>query len=90
MNYPNSGTASYGPRPEVRSVDRMFASPSAYRVLRRNAEQAGAQRDGPLRPEVQRARQRLQQMPPFAREREIETRYSRFSPEEKELLRNGD
>jgi hypothetical protein len=68
----------------------MFASPTAYRVLRRNAEQAGAQSDGPLRPEVQRAWQRLQQMPPFAREREIETRYSQFSPEEKELLRNGD
>ena len=89
MNYPNRGTASYE-RPEVRSVDRMFTSPAAYRVLRRNAEQAGAQSDARMRPELQRARQRLQQMPPFAREREIQARYSQFSTEEKEMLRNGD
>jgi hypothetical protein len=31
----------------------------------------------------------LREMPPFAREREIETgRYSQFSPQEKKLLRN--
>jgi hypothetical protein len=34
--------------------------------------------------------QRLREMPPFAREREIETgRYSQFSSEEKHILRNG-
>lgn len=89
MTYPNSGTASNESRPAVRSVDRMFAaSPSAYRVMRRNAEQA--QNHAPVRPEVQRAQQRLREMPPFAREREIEVRYSQFSPEEKELLLNGD
>jgi hypothetical protein len=44
----------------------------------------------PLRPELQRALERLQQMPPFAREREIETgSYRNFSPEEKQILRNG-
>jgi hypothetical protein len=52
---------------------------------------AGAQADAPLRPEVQKALQRLREMPPFAREREIETgRYSQFSPEEKQVLRNGE
>jgi len=71
-------------------VDRIYASPSAYRGQRRNAEQSGAQRDASPRPEVLRAMQRLREMPPFAREREIEVRYSQFSPEEKELLRNGD
>jgi hypothetical protein len=90
MNYPVSQAGNYGPRSQVRSEDRMFTSPSAYRVIRRNAEQAGAHTDAPLRPEVQRAWQRLQQMPPFAREREIQGRYSQFSPEEKEMLRNGD
>jgi hypothetical protein len=90
MNYPANEAGNYGPRPQVRSVDRMFTSPSADRVIRRNAEQAGARTVAPVRPEVQRARQRLQQMPPFAREREIEGRYSQFSPEEKEMLRNGN
>jgi len=89
MNY-SSSDAAYGPRPQVRSVDRMFvASPTAYRVMRRNAEQSGAQPGATTRPEVLRAMQRLREMPPFAREREIEVRYSQFSPEEKELLRNG-
>jgi hypothetical protein len=33
----------------------------------------------------------LHEMPPFAREREIDYgRYSHFSPEERELLRNAD
>jgi hypothetical protein len=91
MNYSNSRTASDEARPRVLSVDRMFtASPSAYRVIRRNAEHAGASSDAAVRPEVQRARQRLREMPPFAREREIEKRYSQFSAKEKELLRNGD
>jgi hypothetical protein len=40
---------------------------------------------------MQKALQRLSEMPPFAREREIETgRYSRFSPGEKQILRNGE
>jgi hypothetical protein len=39
---------------------------------------------------MQRAVERLSNMPPFAREREIETgQYSQFSPEEKQILRNG-
>jgi hypothetical protein len=39
---------------------------------------------------MQRAAERLSNMPPFARKREIETgRYSQFSPEEKQILRNG-
>jgi hypothetical protein len=54
-------------------------------------ERAAAQADAPLRPEVQKALQRLREMPPFAREREIDTgRYRQFSPEEKQILRNGE
>jgi hypothetical protein len=38
---------------------------------------------------VIRAMATLREMPPYAREREIETgRFSNFSPEEKEVLRN--
>jgi hypothetical protein len=49
-----------------------------------------AQSGASLRPEIQRARERLQNMPPFAREREIQTgRYSQFSPQDKQILRNG-
>jgi hypothetical protein len=50
-----------------------------------------AQASAPLRPEMQKALQRLSEMPPFAREREIETgRYSHFSAAEKQILRNGE
>jgi len=43
----------------------------------------------PLGPEVQHAMRALREMPPFAREREIETgRYSHFSAQEKEILRS--
>lgn len=58
---------------------------------RASAEQAAAQANAPLRPEVQKALQRLREMPPFAREREIDTgSYRQFSPEEKQILRNGE
>jgi hypothetical protein len=58
---------------------------------RLTTERAAAQANAPLRPEVQKALQRLREMPPFAREREIETgRYRQFSPEEKQILRNGE
>jgi hypothetical protein len=40
---------------------------------------------------VLKAMRALHEMPPFAREREIDYgRYSHFSPEERELLRNAD
>jgi hypothetical protein len=39
---------------------------------------------------MQKALQRLSEMPPFAREREIDTgHYSQFSAAEKQILRNG-
>jgi hypothetical protein len=73
----------------------MMVTRSSYQVARSNTERANGgraatQSDTPLRPEMQRALERLREMPPFAREREIETgRYREFSPEEKQLLRNG-
>jgi hypothetical protein len=69
-------------------------TPSSYRDARliqerSTTERATPQADAPLRPEMQKALQRLREMPPFAREREIETgRYGYFSPQEKELLRS--
>jgi hypothetical protein len=69
-------------------------TPSSYRVTRTIPERSTTERttpqaDAPLRPEMQKALQRLREMPPFAREREIETgRYTNFSPQEKKLLRS--
>ncbi len=43
------------------------------------------------RREVLNAMRALHEMPPFAREREIEHgRYSHFSPEERDMLRNAE
>jgi hypothetical protein len=96
MNY-KSGTAENFPaHPRVLSVDPMMATPASYRVARSNTGQASngggaaAQSNAPLRPQMQRAIERLRNMPPFAREREIESgRYSRFPAEDKRILRNG-
>jgi hypothetical protein len=98
-SYTNSAAAA--PREPVLSVDRMSVTASSYRAAgsipahytteRATMLRAAAQGDAPLRPEVQKALQRLREMPPFAREREIETgRYRQFSPEEKQILRNGE
>jgi len=74
----------------------MSVTPSSYRAARSipqrsTTERATPQDDAPLRPEMQKALQRLREMPPFAREREIETgRYRQFSSQEKQILRNGE
>jgi len=96
MNYNNGTAENFAPRPPVLSVDPMMATLASYRTTRPNAARVhgratSPQTDAPLRPEMQRARERLRNMPPFAREREIETgRYSQFSPQDKQILRNGD
>lgn len=65
-----------------------MATPSSYRVARAAAKQDPAAHQT-VRPEVQSAMRALREMPPFAREREIETgRYSQFSVQEKKLLRS--
>ncbi len=52
---------------------------------------AAAPATAPPRREVLNAMRALHEMPPFAREREIEHgRYSHFSPEEREMLRNAE
>jgi hypothetical protein len=86
-------TNKFGANPNI--VGQTRVTPSSYRVARSipersTAERATSQSDAPLRPEMQRALQRLREMPPFAREREIEIgRYSQFSAEDKQILRNG-
>jgi hypothetical protein len=92
-NYANSNVAPVAERGPVLSVDRISVTPSSYRARsipeRSTTEQAILQANAPLRPEMRRALQRLREMPPFVREREIETgRYRDFSPREKELLRS--
>jgi hypothetical protein len=74
----------------------MSVTPSSFRAARSipersTTERATPQADAPLRPEMQEALQRLREMPPYARQREIDFgRYSNFSPEERELLRSLD
>ena len=69
----------------------MSVTPSSYRAARSIPERSTPQADAPLRPEMQKALQRLREMPPYARQREIAFgRYSNFSPEEQELLRSLD
>jgi len=93
--YANSNVAAIAPRSPVRSVDGITVTSSRYGVghsmtERATTERANPQSHAPLRPEMQKAMQRLREMPPFGREREIETgRYRQFSPEEKQILRNG-
>jgi hypothetical protein len=95
-NYANSNVAAVAPRGPVLSVDRMSVTPSSYRAVRSipersTTERATPQAHAPLRPEMQKALQRLREMPPYARQREIDFgRYSNFSPEERELLRSSD
>jgi hypothetical protein len=51
--------------------------------------QPAVQKNATTKDDVQAAMRALREMPPFAREREIETgRYSQFSPQDKELLKS--
>ena len=82
-NYATSSVAATAPRSALLSVDRITPTTSNYR-----AAEGATQQDPALSPELQNAMRALREMPPFAREREIETgRYSHFSPQEKEILR---
>jgi len=73
------------------TVAAAFRSPAPLetkQTARTNAANDKAERPSP-RPEVMSAMRALREMPPFAREREINHgRYSHFSPEERELLKN--
>jgi hypothetical protein len=83
-NYAIRNVAAVTSRPPILAIDQINASASKYR-----AEHPTTQQNPKLRPEVQNAMRALREMPPFAREREIDTgRYSSFSPEERELLRS--
>ena len=82
--YTTTNVATLTSRGPILSTDRITTTPSNYQVAHSTTRQ-----NPPLRHEVQSAMRALRQMPPFAREREIETgRYSHFSPEERELLRS--
>jgi hypothetical protein len=94
-NYPNGIVVVVAPRRPVVSVDRIGVTLSSYRAARSipdrsTMEWSTPQADAALRPEMKKALQRLREMPPFAREREIETGlYRQFSAEEKQILRNA-
>jgi len=96
MNYKSGTAENIPPRPRVLSVDPIMATPASYRTVRPDGARAnrapGVTRpDALLRPEMQQALARLHNMPPFAREREIESgRYRQFSAEDKQILRNGE
>jgi len=81
----DSGAPSPEPNPPPSANGVTMASEAAFRS--RAAEPATA---APRR-EVLNAMRALHEMPPFAREREIEHgRYSHFLPEEREMLRNAE
>ena len=80
--YTTTNVAALTSRGPILSTDT--TTPSNYQVAHSTTRQ-----NPPVRHEVQSAMRALREMPPFAREREIETgRYSHFSPEERELLRS--
>ena len=69
----------------VLSSDRIKVAPDTYYRVAHSTTVGNTA----VRHEVQSAMRALREMPPFVREREIETgRYSHFSPEERELLRS--
>ena len=81
----NSGTPSPDPNrpPSANGVNMVRAA--AFRSPAAEPATAAPRR------EVLNAMRTLHEMPPFAREREIEHgRYSHFSPEEREMLRNAE
>ena len=79
----------HDPRP-ILSVDRITATPAAYRAVQRAVVQQSPKRNARVSPQVQNALDHSQDMPPFAREREIKTgRYSHFSPKERAYLLNA-
>ena len=83
-NHATSNVAALSSRSPILSTERVTTTPSNYQVAHSSTQQ-----NPPVRHEVQSAMRALREMPPFAREREIETgRYSHFSPEERELLRS--
>jgi len=82
-NYTDKGVTTSEQGAMILAVDRRTAAPSDYRVA-----QPASLKYLPLSPELEKAMRSLREMPPFAREREIETgRYSHFSPQEKQILR---
>ena len=78
--------SSYDARfdPSLLSTEPEMITASNYRVAH-----STTQGYTPVRPDVQAAVRALREMPPFARQREIETgRYSHLTAEERALLRN--
>lgn len=83
-DHSTSNVVTVRSRAPLLSIDKINLTAASYRVAH-----ATTQPNPSLRPELQRAMRALREMPPFAREREIETgRYRHFSYEERELLRN--
>ena len=82
-----SAGASAGASAAFRSP-ALAGTSEAARALTSNGQ---LERSSAPRREVLNAMRALHEMPPFAREREIEHgRYSNFSPEEREMLRNAE
>jgi hypothetical protein len=70
----------------TKAAFRSSASPRTTEAATINSQ---LERASAPRPEVLNAMRALREMPPYAREREIDHgRYSHFSPEERRLLRD--
>jgi hypothetical protein len=82
-NYGTSNVTAVASRALILSVDRIPTT-TATSNTHRLPDQGKA-----LPVQVQNAMRALREMPPYAREREIETgRYSHFPPEQRDILRN--
>jgi hypothetical protein len=82
-----SAGASAGASAAFRSPASASTSEAAPAII----SDGQLERSSAPRREVLNAMRVLHEMPPFAREREIEHgRYSHFSPEEREMLRNAE
>jgi hypothetical protein len=89
-NDPAANDASSDSGAPILSVDRITATPTTTQSDYRMAQPAALKNTTKKKDDVQAAMRALREMPPFAREREIETgRYSQFSPQDKELLRGA-
>jgi hypothetical protein len=88
---PDRSTSANGVTMASAAAFRSQVSAGTTEAARAITSNGQLERSSAPRREVLNAMRALHEMPPFAREREIEHgRYSHFSPEEREMLRNAE
>jgi len=83
-------TDAYRSQAPILSVDHITATPPSSNYHVAQTASLTKQEEASLSPQLRNALHHLREMPPFAREREIDTgRYSHFSTKDKDLLRRA-